>query len=86
MAKKRRIQDIYNLSPMQSGMLFYWLKDKNSKAYFEQTTLTVKGKIDPRLFERCFIKLIERYDNLKNSFSLREIITPQAICFSQSKI
>jgi surfactin family lipopeptide synthetase A len=76
MAKERRIQDVYNLSPMQEGMLFHWLMNKESHAYIEQTVFSLKGDLDPVLLEKSFIALIERYDILRTVFRFEKVKQP----------
>ena len=34
---RENIQDLYRLSPTQEGILFHYLNDPGSQAYFEQT-------------------------------------------------
>lgn len=42
-SKKSNVKNIYNLSPMQEGMLFDALKHENSAAYVEQVVMTAAG-------------------------------------------
>ncbi|UCH96821.1 MAG: AMP-binding protein, partial [Candidatus Aminicenantes bacterium] len=62
------IRQIYPLAPMQAGILFHAMKNKTSRAYFEQIILTIKGNLDITLFEKSFKKLVERYDILRTAF------------------
>ena len=46
MSKKKKIIDaIYALSPMQQGMLFHTLYDAGAGVYVEQTSLTLQGDL-----------------------------------------
>ncbi len=76
MNMSQNIKDIYPLSPMQEGMLYHWLKDKNSLAYFEQVDFKVTGNIDIELTERSLNKVIEHYDILRTIFIYEKIKTP----------
>ncbi|MCP4151120.1 MAG: AMP-binding protein, partial [bacterium] len=62
------VNGIYPLSPMQNGMLFHHVAEKNSNAYFEQTLLTIKGELDVQLFKKSFRQLIDRHDVLRTLF------------------
>ena len=68
MIKRTDVKDMYSLSPMQEGMLFYYIMDKTSTAYFEQSSYGVSGEIDHELFERAFNRLIERHEALRTIF------------------
>ncbi|MCK4764921.1 MAG: amino acid adenylation domain-containing protein [Candidatus Aminicenantes bacterium] len=76
MIKKNDIQDIYFLSPMQEGMLFHYLMDKSSPAYFEQTTYRIEGDFDLKTFEQAFNRLIQRYDILRTLFIFDKVKKP----------
>jgi amino acid adenylation domain-containing protein/non-ribosomal peptide synthase protein (TIGR01720 family) len=85
LSSKRRIEKIYPLSPMQSGMLFHSLKDKESGAYIEQNVLRVKGDIDNELLERSINVLIDRYDILRTVFRVDKVKEPLQFVLNQRK-
>lgn len=76
---KIKVKNIYDLTPMQSGMLFHWLINKNSTANIVQTIYTVDGKIDINLFEKSFNYLIERHEVLRTIFSYRNFANPKQV-------
>ncbi|WP_432403717.1 amino acid adenylation domain-containing protein [Wukongibacter sp. M2B1] len=88
MFKKTDVKDIYSLSPMQEGMLFHYILDKKTSAYFEQTTFTLKGELDIEAFEKTFNKIVEKYDVLRTVFTYRKTRKPRQIVLKsrQSKI
>ena len=51
------LEDLYQLSPMQQGMLFHSIYAPESGVYFEQSIFTIKGEFDEVAFER-----VERCD------------------------
>jgi amino acid adenylation domain-containing protein/non-ribosomal peptide synthase protein (TIGR01720 family) len=63
--KKLFIENIYRLSPMQSGMFYHYLMDDDTSLYFEQYEVALQGRIDKDLLEMSFNKLLERYDVLR---------------------
>jgi NRPS condensation-like uncharacterized protein len=69
MIAKENIKDIYSLSPMQEGMLFHYVYDKKSTAYFEQLILKINGKIDVECMQKAFNLLIAKYDIFRTVFS-----------------
>jgi len=88
MFKKTDVKDIYSLSPMQEGMLFHYILDRKSSAYFEQTTFTLRGKINIKAFEKAFNKIIEKYDVLRTIFTYKKTKKPRQIVLKnrESKI
>ncbi|VBB05118.1 phosphopantetheine attachment site [Lucifera butyrica] len=74
--KENKIKDIYLLSPMQEGMLYHSLLDQESNAYFEQSSLSVKGKLDIRDLEASLNWLIARYDILRTVFIYENVDKP----------
>ncbi|MCP4152864.1 MAG: non-ribosomal peptide synthetase, partial [bacterium] len=62
------INRIYPLSPMQKGMHFHHVAEKNSNAYFEQTHFTISGELDVAHFKESFKQLTRRYDILRTVF------------------
>jgi len=83
--KDMEIQLIYPLSPMQSGMLFHWLKDKQSPAYFEQTEISFRGDIRPLLFEEALNTIVARYDVLRTIFAYEGLVEPLQIVLKERK-
>jgi bacitracin synthase 3 len=65
---KTRLSKIYNLNPMQEGMLFTVISESSSSVYFEQNELVIEGEIEIEILHSCFQKIIERYDILRTIF------------------
>lgn len=72
---KKNIENILALSPMQEGILFYYLLNKESDYYLEQLQIKVSGKIDIVLFEKAWnivaktnemLRTVFRWETLKN--------------------
>lgn len=82
---KLKAKNIYPLSPMQEGMLFHSLLNKDSGAYFQQMELTMEGKVDPELLEKSFQKLIDRYDVLRTIFVHEMFDQPKQIVLQERK-
>jgi iturin family lipopeptide synthetase C len=65
---KYDVEDVYTLSPMQEGMLFHSLLDATSESYFEQKTLSLKGRLDLFNLEKSVNQLIERHPVLRSIY------------------
>ncbi|UCH98409.1 MAG: amino acid adenylation domain-containing protein [Candidatus Aminicenantes bacterium] len=85
MIAKSDVKDIYFLSPMQEGMLFHYLADRYSEAYFEQMVYWIHGEFDHRLLEQAFIQIIERYDVLRTVFVYEKLQKPLQVVLKKRK-
>ncbi len=63
----RTVEDIYPLTPLQSGMLFHALADPGSGAYLEQLTFTLEGVTDVERLATAWRRVLERADALRVS-------------------
>ncbi|VEP15783.1 conserved hypothetical protein [Hyella patelloides LEGE 07179] len=69
------IADLYELSPMQQGMLFHTLYD-SSGLYFEQLSCTIKGNLNVWVFKQAWSKVVARHPILRTSFHWSELDKP----------
>jgi amino acid adenylation domain-containing protein len=70
------IQDMYELSPLQQGMLFHTLLEPESHLYFEQVVIPFQGAVHRRAFEAAWQDVIDLNDVLRTSFHWEEIQKP----------
>ncbi|UCH98456.1 MAG: amino acid adenylation domain-containing protein [Candidatus Aminicenantes bacterium] len=78
--------DIYPLTPMQEGMLFYALYDQSSTAYYNQVSLRLRGELDIPLFKRALNQLFERYHILRTSFSHERLDRPLQVVLNHREV
>ncbi len=64
----KNIEDIYPLTPLQSGMLFHSLMAPESGVYVNQVTCTLPADLDTRLFRQAWETLVKRHAVLRTSF------------------
>ncbi|MCP3810727.1 condensation domain-containing protein, partial [Paenibacillus sp. Lou8.1] len=62
------LENVYALTPMQKGMLFFSLMDESSAAYFEQATFEWNGRFDVVTFGKSFDLLVQRHEALRTNF------------------
>jgi bacitracin synthase 3 len=79
MKPQGKIKDVYRLSPMQEGMLYHYIQNKNSSNYLIQQSYRIQGNIDVTLAEKSFNELFKRHDVLKTSFVYEELEKPLQI-------
>ena len=64
------IEDIYELSPLQQGLYYHWLVNRNSPLYLEQFSYSIEtNNLDTDLVKQAFNRLIARYPVLRTSFT-----------------
>ncbi|NEU24859.1 amino acid adenylation domain-containing protein, partial [Paenibacillus polymyxa] len=61
------LENVYALTPMQKGMLFFSLMDENSTAYFEQATFELNGRFDVVTFGKSLDLLVQRHEALRTN-------------------
>ncbi|MFJ8935178.1 non-ribosomal peptide synthase/polyketide synthase [Streptomyces sp. NPDC102365] len=55
----RTVDDLYPLTPMQSGMLFHSLLDPDSRTYVNQVQLALSGITDPRALAEAWQRTVD---------------------------
>jgi amino acid adenylation domain-containing protein/non-ribosomal peptide synthase protein (TIGR01720 family) len=73
------VEDIYPLSPMQSGLLFHSLYAPHSNAYFDQHSCTLEGSFDRRLFMEAWRRTCDRHAILRTCFAWEGLDQPMQI-------
>ncbi|MBX4267613.1 amino acid adenylation domain-containing protein, partial [Clostridium estertheticum] len=86
MSEKGKVENIYQLSSMQEGMLFNKLLGKDKNAYFEQVSFRIIGRLEVELFEKSINKLIKKYDVLRTIFIYEDEERPLQVVFKEAKI
>jgi tyrocidine synthetase-3 len=80
---KKSIEDILALTPMQEGMLVYYLKNPGIGHYFEQLSLEILGEIDVECFEQAWNFVIERNEMLRTFFHWEKMKAPSQIVLKE---
>ena len=62
------IENIYELSPVQQGILFHSLYESESGAYFVQLSYGLRGMVDIAAFERAWQRVVAHHPPLRTSF------------------
>ncbi|MDQ1355594.1 MAG: hypothetical protein QG657_5904, partial [Acidobacteriota bacterium] len=86
MKSMEQLVDVYNLSPMQEGMLFHSLMDKDSRAYFWQTLLSLHGNIDWEVLEKSINRVIRRYEVLRTVFLFEDLRQPLQVVLKERRL
>jgi hypothetical protein len=84
--KTKNIEDIYQLTPVQRGMLFHCLYDSELSLYFFQHIFGIHGNLNVELFEKAWQLVIDRHPILRTGFYWSEIENPLQIVYGQVKV
>lgn len=77
--KNGNIEDIYELTPVQQGMLFHSLYTPDTDVYNIQMDFTLRGHIDPLAFQRAWQRVVDRHSALRTSFAWDDLKQPYQI-------
>ncbi|WP_342551889.1 non-ribosomal peptide synthase/polyketide synthase [Paenibacillus sp. FSL R7-0652] len=77
------IKDIYQLTPLQEGMLYHRILEEKSDAYFVQMTLEVRGSLDIFRFQECFNTVIQKHDVLRTVFLYDTVKVPIQVVYDK---
>jgi amino acid adenylation domain-containing protein/non-ribosomal peptide synthase protein (TIGR01720 family) len=77
------IEDIYELSPMQQGMLFHTLYSPESGVYFEQRSCLLTGKLNVTAFQKAWQLVVERHNVLRTAFYWEEVEKPLQVVYQK---
>ncbi|MBS6700062.1 MAG: AMP-binding protein [Clostridiales bacterium] len=83
---KNNIQDILPLAPVQKGMLFYYLNEKDSAMYFEQMSFRVSGSFNEQDFRKAWNVIVQKHPILRTLFRWKKLDNPVQIVLKQYEI
>ncbi len=70
------IQDIYELSPMQQGMLFHTIASPAAGMYIEQVQCRLRGQLHVDHFRQAWAQVAARHTILRSAFFWEELEKP----------
>jgi len=80
------IADIYELSPIQAGMLFHRVFAAESTAYFDQFSCRLTGAVQPELLRKAWQQLVDRHPTFRTSFHWEGLDKPVQVVHTQAKL
>ena len=76
---RQNVEDLYELSPLQQGMLFHFLAAPSSDVYLIRLVCSLRGPLDVAAFERAWQMVVDRNPSLRTSFHWEAISKPLQI-------
>ncbi len=80
------IAEIYPLTPMQEGIYFHFLYDRNSPAFFVQLGYRIRGALDVTLVEKSLVLLHERHAILRTVFNHERTGKPLQVVLKKGNV
>ncbi len=84
--KSENIQDIYELSPLQQGIIFHSLYAPESAVYFIQLCYLLKGNFNVVAFERAWQAVVKRHTVLRTAFYWENLEKPLQVVHREVEI
>lgn len=72
----KNVEDLYPLTPTQSGMLFQILRDEDPELYFEQVRADLVGVVDPEVVRSAFNDATDRHPALRSAIAWEGLEQP----------
>ncbi len=70
------LEDVYPLSPLQEGLLFFSLDPETAGIYQQQLSCSLRGDLDPTDFASAWRQLVARHSILRTAFLWAEVDRP----------
>jgi amino acid adenylation domain-containing protein len=80
------IEDLYDLSPTQQGMLFHSLGAPDSGVYGVQLCLTLEGALDQTALQQAWQAVIQQHSILRTAFQWEGLEKPLQVVYRQAPI
>lgn len=84
--KADNIQDIYELSPLQQGILFHSLYAPESAVYFVQLCYSLKGNFNVVAFEQAWQELVNCHSVLRTAFYWENLEKPLQVVHREVEV
>ncbi len=80
------IEDIYELSSIQQGLLFHILYSPDSGVYCEQYSISIQGNLNFAAFKQAWQQVFTRHDLLRTAFYWEELEKPLQVVSKKVKL
>jgi polyketide synthase PksJ len=84
--EKTNVQEIFELSTVQKGMLFHYLKETDQNQYNVQLVLGLEGKIDIGVLEQALQSVQLNHEALRSVFSWDKVSKPLQVVLKNCPI
>ena len=81
-----QVADIYEATPMQTGMLFHNVFSRGESEYANQIRITIDGDLDLRRMEKAWTEVCERHSVLRTAWFWRQVNKPHQVEYKDADI
>ncbi len=81
---KEHVQAIFELTPLQEGLLFHYLQNPTSAQYHVQVCLHIEGQIEEKPFQQAWEAVIQSNELLRTVFRWQGLKRPVQIVLKKS--
>ncbi|HEU4874945.1 MAG TPA: amino acid adenylation domain-containing protein, partial [Pyrinomonadaceae bacterium] len=84
--KLKNVEDIYDLSPIQQGLLFHSLYAPDSGVYVQQIEWVLRGELNLKAFEQAWQQVVNRHSTLRTCFFWEDLDKPLQVVRQSVKL
>ncbi|HYC29423.1 MAG TPA: amino acid adenylation domain-containing protein, partial [Chitinophagaceae bacterium] len=83
---KLNVEDIFEITPLQEGLLFHYLKEEsNNSQNFEQICLNMSGRADVSLITKAWSAVTRNNEMLRTTFRWKKLSKPIQLTYKEHK-
>lgn len=86
MPSSAKIKNMYPLTPLQEGMLFHNITDRESSMYHQQMRFRIKGELNVDIFEKSLNQLVQRHDIFRTVFLHEQTQKPVQVVLHERRL
>lgn len=83
--ENNKVSDIYALAPVQKGMLYHYMVNKESEVYFGQICCDLNGNLNKKVFEESWKEVIRNNSILSTIYKWEDIKEPVQVVLHDDK-
>jgi amino acid adenylation domain-containing protein len=84
--KVANLEDVYELSPVQEGMLFHCVQAPRAGMYVEQITGRLDGRLDVDAFSRAWQRVMDEHHVLRSAFHWEGLEKPLQVVLREVRL
>ncbi|HEX5748907.1 MAG TPA: non-ribosomal peptide synthase/polyketide synthase [Archangium sp.] len=85
-SRRRNIEDLYPLSPLQKGLLFHVLHASSADMYLNQLSWELEGPLDVKAVARAWQETVDRHASLRTGFLWEGLEEPLQVVMRHAQL